>query len=107
MGSVSVQTIASAKTLGPGQESHRTWNNASDNPVLVEVYPSSAGDPSKTVEFTAEFEITRQWRRRIAKDTGTGVIGHNVAYENEIHYVVKNLGSQTGTYSVRMVTYKS
>ena len=106
MGTVSATTISSGNTLDPGKETHRWWNNATDDPVLVEVFPQWSGDPSKSVEFVAELEVTRQWRKRIAKDTGTGSLGTKVAYESEIHYVVKNHGSSKATFAVRLVTFK-
>ena len=96
MAKVTVRTLGTGMELAPGKSRHHWWNNAPWGKVfgLEVVLLPRAIEPSKR---TYKAEITRQWR--VYKRKPNILKG-----ELEIHYIVKNIGTMTLKYEVKMAT---
>jgi hypothetical protein len=96
---VTATKILAGKISGitPGQMVTKHWNNAnpSDAVWYVQAIPTFDGVP-KELGGVWEVEVTRVWRRKIR-------VHHHQApssVEDEIHYEIKNVGTETVTVNV-------
>ena len=92
--------------IDPGQTQHRTWNNADIREAIwsAQAIPFSTGNSTKGFNEDVALEVTRVWRRLIVTEIKpfpqNPQIPTGVASEDEIHYEVKNVGTQRARYTV-------
>lgn len=97
MANVKIIETSTILELDPGKKTHRHWNNASpENAVWsVNAVPVGASGQPQDVSL----EVTRLWRRLIVTVQTPGSPG-STASESEIHYEIKNIGTQKARFKV-------
>jgi len=102
MATVNVTTIVQNGSLEAGKTAHHWWNNAPWGKVFaLEVVPSEIGTTQTGFNHVSEVQITKQWRKFISKEK-PGSIGVKVETELELHFEVKNIGTEKANYQVKM-----
>ncbi len=90
--------------IEPGQTHNWVYNNAAPREAVwsAQAVPFSTGDSTKGFAEVVELEVTRVWRKLIVTEKKPYPQSQtvDVTIEDEIHYHVKNIGTQKSRYTV-------
>jgi len=96
MASVILVNTKKVVELEPGKTAHRWWNNADPTNAVWSANAVPLAEVSQDQDVA--LEITRLWRKQIVGNAGQAPGGTTV--EDEIHFEIKNVGTQSALHRV-------
>lgn len=87
--------------LAPGHSKELWWNNANPRHAVytVQAVPLPTGDSANGFDENVSVEVVRVWRKFIVNEKSNDRFS-DTDTEDEIHYVVKNVGTQPTRFNV-------